>query len=133
VARGAHVDRAGVRPGPVRGTTSRASWGSTSRSKALGAHTVEVVLIPHDCADGFLTASRRRPEAYPDPAVRRGISTFSLRTEEQLRPGLQRLAGDIASGGWHERHADLLARDELDLGHRLLVAGQGSTSPRRIA
>jgi SAM-dependent methyltransferase len=91
--------------------------------EALGAHTVEVVRIPHDCADGFLSAYWRRPEAYLDPTVRRGISTFSLRTEEQLRAGLQRLAEDVASGAWHERHADLLALDELDLGYRLLVAG----------
>ena len=29
---------------------------------------------------------------------------------------------DLESGAWHERHADLLARAEMDLGYRLLVA-----------
>ena len=42
---------------------------------------------------------------------------------EELAPGLARLRGGPAqSGAWAERHADLLERDELDLGYRLLVA-----------
>jgi hypothetical protein len=32
------------------------------------------------------------------------------------------LERDLASGAWHERHADLLDRDSVDLGYRLLVA-----------
>jgi hypothetical protein len=31
--------------------------------------------------------------------------------------------GDLAFGAWQERHADLLALDEVDLGYRLLIAG----------
>jgi hypothetical protein len=38
-----------------------------------------------------------------------------------LRPGLTRLRSDLESGVWHERHADLLARDEIDLGYRLVI------------
>ena len=37
--------------------------------------------------------------------------------------GLARLAADLDSGAWHERHADLLELDELDVGYRLVVAG----------
>jgi hypothetical protein len=33
------------------------------------------------------------------------------------------LAADLESGAWHERHADLLALDALDLGYRLVAAG----------
>jgi hypothetical protein len=35
---------------------------------------MEPVLIPWDCADGFFEAYWRRPEAYLDENVRRGIS-----------------------------------------------------------
>jgi SAM-dependent methyltransferase len=94
-----------------------------AQAKALGAHTIDVVPISHDCADGFMAAHWRRPEAYLDPLVRAGISTFSLHTPAQLAPGLKRLEEDVRSGAWHERHADLLALSELDLGYRLVVAG----------
>ena len=32
------------------------------------------------------------------------------------------LRADLESGAWAERHADLLDREELDLGYRVLVA-----------
>ena len=32
------------------------------------------------------------------------------------------LRADLESGAWAEQHADLLEREELDLGYRLLVA-----------
>ena len=38
--------------------------------------------------------------------------------------GLARLRADLESGAWARRHADLLERDELDLGYRLLVGRQ---------
>jgi SAM-dependent methyltransferase len=82
---------------------------------------VEVVPIPWDCRDGFHGAFWRRPEAYLDPAVRAGISSLANR-EAELADGLARLRADIESGAWTRRHADLLERDEIDLGYRLLVA-----------
>jgi SAM-dependent methyltransferase len=82
---------------------------------------VEVVPVPWDCADGFFSAFWRRPEAYLDPAVRAGISTLAKRTDAELADGLARLRADIDSGAWARRHADLLERDELDLGYRLIV------------
>jgi hypothetical protein len=33
------------------------------------------------------------------------------------------LEADLASGAWHERHADLMERESIDMGYRLLVAG----------
>jgi len=83
------------------------------------------VPVPHDCTDGFFGAFWRRPEAYLDPAVRAGISTLARRSEGELAEGLARLRSDLDSGAWARRHADLLARDTLDLGYRLLV-GAGS-------
>ena len=89
---------------------------------AVRATRVTPVPIPHDCQDGFYGAHWRRPEAYLDPEVRAGISTFARRDEEELAPGLERLRQDLESGAWEERHADLLEREELDLGYRLLVS-----------
>ena len=81
---------------------------------------MRVVPVPHDCVDGFTGAFWRRPDAYLDPAVRAGMSTFMrLRTVE---PGVARLRRDLADGTWLRRHGDLLDRPELDLGYRLIVA-----------
>jgi hypothetical protein len=41
-----------------------------------------------------------------------------------LRPGLDRLAADLESGRWHERHHDLLEREDFDAGYRLLIADE---------
>ncbi|MCX5376643.1 class I SAM-dependent methyltransferase [Streptomyces sp. NBC_00091] len=88
----------------------------------LGGARVETVPIPHDCTDGFGAAFWRRPEAYLDPQVRAGMSMFAQTGEEVLRPGLARLSDDLSSGLWHERHADLLNRETLDIGYRLVIA-----------
>ncbi|MGW7618210.1 class I SAM-dependent methyltransferase [Streptomyces antimycoticus] len=88
----------------------------------LGGARIETVPIPHDCTDGFLAAFWRRPEAYLDPEVRAGISLFAQTGDEALQPGLARLSDDLSSGRWHQRHADLLDREALDVGYRLLVA-----------
>ena len=85
---------------------------------------VDVVPVPWDCADGFFSAFWRRPEAYLDPAVRAGISTLAKRTDAELADGLARLRADIDSGAWARRHADLLERDELDLGYRLIAGAR---------
>jgi hypothetical protein len=81
--------------------------------------------VPADCSDGFFAAYWKRPEAYLDPGVRATISTFALGILDAGRvdDGLARLAADLDSGAWQERHADLLEADELDVGYRLVVAG----------
>ena len=96
---------------------------------AVRATRVTAVPIPHDCQDGFYGAHWRRPEAYLDPVVRAGISTLAKRTPEELAPGLARLEDDLRTGAWAERHGDLLERDELDLGYRLLVSGAAVAAP----
>jgi SAM-dependent methyltransferase len=82
---------------------------------------VEPVPIPHDCEDGFLAAYWRRPEAYLDDQIRAGMSAFQLPGAEQLLDGLQDLAEDLQTGRWEDRNHDILEREELDLGYRLLV------------
>jgi len=81
---------------------------------------VRIVPVPADCVDGFLGAYWRRPAAYLDPGVRAGMSSFAHMSDAE--PAFARLAADLASGAWVERHGDLLARDELDIGYRI-VAG----------
>ncbi len=96
---------------------------------AVRATRVSAVPIPHDCRDGFYGAHWRHPEAYLDPAVRAGISVLAKRDPSELEAGLARLADDLRTGAWAERHADLLALDELDLGYRVLVSGEGAAAP----
>jgi SAM-dependent methyltransferase len=86
----------------------------------LGGVRAEVVPIPADCADGFLGAYWRRPSAYLDPEIRRSISTFSRIAD--LASDLARLRSDLEDGTWRKRNEAILARDELDLGYRLIVA-----------
>jgi len=88
----------------------------------LGTASVQTVPIPHDCADGFGGAYWRRPHAYLDAEVRAGISMLALTAEPQLREGLSRLNGDLATGAWMDRHTDLLDKPQLDLGYRLVVS-----------
>jgi SAM-dependent methyltransferase len=89
----------------------------------LGGGRSEVVPIPHDCIDGFFHAYWRRPEAYLDPEVRAGISVFALLPREEVQEGVARLSADLESGEWHRRNAALLELEELDLGYRLVIAG----------
>jgi SAM-dependent methyltransferase len=88
----------------------------------LGAAELRPVPIPHDCRDGFLAAYWRRPRAYLDPAVRAGISVFSLLPEAEVAAAVARLEADLDSGAWERRNADVLERDALDLGYRVVVA-----------
>jgi SAM-dependent methyltransferase len=88
--------------------------------RALGDVAVHPVLVPYDCADGFLGAYWRRPYAYLDPGVRGAISTFSKIGD--ITSGLARLRSDLADGTWGRRYGYLLSQIEFDLGYRLVVA-----------
>ncbi|HXW88483.1 MAG TPA: methyltransferase domain-containing protein [Streptosporangiaceae bacterium] len=97
-------------------------WPSlTEQARAIGART-EPVLIPWDCADGFLEAYWRRPEAYLDDRVRRGVSVWARVGPETEQRVVRSLRADLVSGRWAERNHDLVALDAADLGLRLLVA-----------
>ena len=89
----------------------------------LSGTRVEPVLVPHDCIDGFAAAFWRRPQAYLDPRVRTGISMLAQADPHELVDGLSKLATDLDSGAWHERHHELLTLDRLDAGYRLIVSG----------
>lgn len=85
----------------------------------LGAIDITPLLIAHDCSDGFLGAYWRRPSEYLDAGARAAISSFA--NLPALDVGLARLRADLADGTWMQRNGELLRRDELDLGYRLVV------------
>ena len=85
---------------------------------ALGPVRITPLAIPHDCTDGFLYAYWRRPEAYLDPRLRSGSSSF--RALADAGRGLERLREDLANGGWDRRHGVLRGLDSYDAGYRLI-------------
>src|SRR3954468_18945083 len=94
---------------------------ATELARAIGARA-EPVLVPWDCADGFFEAYWRRPEAYLDERVRRGISVWSKVGSEVEERAVSRLRDDLASGRWAECNPELLQLEAAELGLRLLVA-----------
>jgi len=90
-------------------------------ARAIGAR-IEPVLIPWDCADGFYEAYWRRPEAYLDDQVRRGMSIWTRVGPDAERRALESLRVDLASGRWAERNRHILGLDAAALDSRLLIA-----------
>jgi SAM-dependent methyltransferase len=91
------------------------------QARAIGAH-IEPVLIPWDCADGFFEAYWRRPDAYLDESVRRGISLWASVGPDAEQRAVDSLRADLASGRWIERNHDLVDLNAAELGLRLLIA-----------
>ncbi len=85
---------------------------------------VVAVPVPADCVDGFGGCYWNRPEAYLDPVVRAGMSSFAQLDPGLAHEGIERLRADLASGAWDARHGHFRAMNEYDLGYRLLVAGE---------
>ena len=102
--------------GPLAGRPSLAE-----QSRAIGAR-VEPVLIPWDCADGMFEAYWRRPWAYLDNHVRRGVSVWARVGPQAEQRAVRSLRTDLASGRWAERNRDLLDLEAAELGLRLLIA-----------
>jgi SAM-dependent methyltransferase len=94
---------------------------ATELARVIGAR-MEPVLVPWDCADGFFEAYWRRPEAYLDESVRRGISVWSSVGPSIEARAVRDLRADLASGRWTERNHDLLDLEAAELGLRLLIA-----------
>ena len=84
----------------------------------LGTCSPVTVPVPHDCRDGFLCAYWRRPDAYLDPLVRAGMSTFSKLAN--MDSGLERLADDLSCGRWDALYGHLRFHGSYDYGYRIL-------------
>ena len=94
---------------------------ATQLARAIGAR-MEPVLVPRDCVDGFFEAYWRRPEAYLDERVRRGVSVWAGVGPDVEQRAVRSLADDIESGRWAERNRELLELEAAELGLRLLIA-----------
>jgi SAM-dependent methyltransferase len=94
----------------------------------LGPVSIRPVPIPSDCTDGFLSAYWARPAAYLDPRVRAAMSSFWALGD--VSGALARLESDLGSGAWAERHGELLGRDWLDCGYRLVVSNRRDSGER---
>ncbi|GIH22671.1 hypothetical protein Aph01nite_09810 [Acrocarpospora phusangensis] len=92
----------------------------TELARAIGAR-LEPVPIPWDCADGFFEAHWRRPEAYLDEGVRRGVSVWAKVGPDAEQRAVHSLGDDLASGRWAERNRELVDLDTAELGLRLLI------------
>ena len=90
----------------------------------LGGNNVRIepLPLPGDCVDGFGEAYWARPEAYLDPALRAGMACFQRLEKAELEVGIERLEADLRSGVWDTRYSHLRQTDELDCGHRLIIA-----------
>ncbi len=88
---------------------------------AIGAR-LDSVPIPWDCADGFYEAYWRRPEAYLDEHVRRGVSVWDSLGPDVEQRAVRSLRADLASGRWAERNHEIVDLDAAELGARLLIA-----------
>ncbi len=86
---------------------------------AFAAVEVVPLPVPADCTDGFLGAFWHRPEAYLDPRVRAGMSSFAHVPD--ATPALLQLEADVASGAWETRHGELREKAVLDVGYRIVV------------
>ena len=93
----------------------------TDQARTLGAR-MEPVPVPWDCADGFFEAYWRRPEAYLDENVRRGISVWARVGPEAEQRAVRSLRDDLVWGRWAERNRELADLEEAELGLRLLIA-----------
>jgi SAM-dependent methyltransferase len=94
---------------------------ATRLARAIGAR-MEPVLVPWDCVDGFFEAYWRRPEAYLDESVGRGVSVWASVGPEVEERAVRSLREDLASGRWAERNRELLDLEAAELGLRLLMA-----------
>lgn len=71
--------------------------------------------VPIDFAEGSGGSFWGRPESLLDPAVRAGISMFAVLDPAVVDRGVNRLAADLKSGRWDERHGHLRSLDALDV------------------
>lgn len=88
----------------------------------LGPDTrVEKVDIPLHCTDGFAEAYYGRPERFLEPGVTRAMSSFTFVEPAIIERGLARLANDLETGTWDQRHGHLRTQPFFDGALRLII------------
>jgi SAM-dependent methyltransferase len=89
-------------------------------------------LVPTDCTDSFFVALWSRPELYLRAEVRAATSVWHQLPEKTVDVVLTRLAADLRTGRWDQRHGELRTRAALDVGVRIVCADlEPITGPTR--
>ena len=103
--------------------TERARFPTIDHVVAVLGGEVEVidVPIPIDCTDGFGEAYYGRPEAFLEADVRAAQSGWVLTDHDAIARGVAKLADDLSSGRWDERHGHLRSQPERVGAVRLVV------------
>jgi SAM-dependent methyltransferase len=104
------------------GLKLRSSGSGEQLARALPGASSVPIPVPRDCSDHFFAALWARPEMLFDEDVVRPMWVWQSISEQARRSGRERLAADLESGGWDERHGYLREKRELDVGLRLVVA-----------
>src|SRR5260221_13235990 len=107
--------------------SERAAPSLDTLAEHLDVRRVEMVPVPADCTDGFGGCYWNRPEAYLDPVVRAGMSSFAQLDRVVEARGVERLREALRSGEWDAHYGELRRRPEHDLGYRLVIAGGPET------
>jgi SAM-dependent methyltransferase len=88
----------------------------------LGENTEVIPIpIPLDCVDGFQEAFYGRPEAFLMEEVRRAQSAWGFLPEGLEAQLVQRLADELASGEWDEKHGHHRTMPEFQGALRLVI------------
>jgi SAM-dependent methyltransferase len=104
------------------GLKRRSPATSAELAAVLAATTSVPIPVPRDCTDHFFAALWARPEMLFDDEVVRPMWVWQSISEGARRAGRERLAADLDSGAWDERHGHLRKAPELDVGLRLMVS-----------
>jgi Methyltransferase domain len=104
--------------------TERARFPAIDHVAAVLGGEVETIEIPIpiDCTDGFGEAYYARPEAFLEADVRAAQSGWVLTDPDAVTRGVAKLADELASGRWDERHGHLRSHPERIGAVRLVVA-----------
>ena len=83
---------------------------------------IEPVPIPRDCTDWMFGSFWAHPERVLDPVARANTSGFARIDQGVVERAVTRLAADLESGAWDERHGELRRLEAYDAGLRLIIA-----------
>lgn len=89
-----------------------------------GRVVVEPVPIHRDTPDWVIGSFWAHPERVLDERARPNTSGFVRMPAEVVERVVESLRRDLADGRWDERHGELHALDEYDVGLRLVVASR---------
>jgi ubiquinone/menaquinone biosynthesis C-methylase UbiE len=93
---------------------------------AMGCRAeIEVFPLPPDLTDGFAAAAWQQPWQYLDGGYRANISSFTKAEPSAVARGVQRLADDLATGVWEERHGSVMHLPVFDVGYRFVFTCEG--------